>query len=143
VPILFGFGEGYIGWFVNGENQPDTAESGTLCMRGYSKRENREIPRVPRDRSAEREQGRFENLSEGKSNMNARGKSDGSVVPATSANNDAAEAFAEPTEGRDSPKRNVAQDALHRTPSRIKRKSCGLHGVREAAFRARLKGGAV
>jgi hypothetical protein len=80
VPILFGSGEGHIGWFVNGENPP---ESENLCMRGYSKRENREIPRVPRDRSAEREQGRVENLSEGKSNMNARGKSDESVVPVT------------------------------------------------------------
>jgi hypothetical protein len=133
VPILSWFGEGHIGWFVSGENQPDTAESETLCMRGYSKRENREIPRAPRDCSAERKRGRFENLSEGKSNMNARGKSDESVVPATSANNDAAEAFAEPTEERDSPKRNAAQDALPQTPSRTKRKSRGLHGVREAA----------
>jgi group II intron reverse transcriptase/maturase len=140
VPILFGSGEGHIDWFVNGENQLDTAESETLCMRGYSKRENREIPRVPRNCSAERKQGRFENLSEGKSNMNARGKSDESVVPATSANNDAAEASAEPTEERDSPKRNVAQDALLRTPSRTIRKSRGLHGVREAARKdSRLK----
>jgi len=65
--------------------------------------------------------------------MNANRKSDESVVPATSANNDAADASAEPAEERDSAKRNAKQDALPRTPSRPKRKSRGLHGVREAA----------
>ena len=65
--------------------------------------------------------------------MNADRKSDDSIVPATSANNGAAEAPAESAEERDSAKRNAQQAALHRTPSRIKRKSRGLHGVREAA----------
>jgi len=65
--------------------------------------------------------------------MNANRKSDESVVPATSANNGATEALAEPAEERDSAKRNAEQTALHRTPSRIKSKSRGLHGVREAA----------
>jgi RNA-directed DNA polymerase len=65
--------------------------------------------------------------------MNAGRNSDESVVPATSANNDAAEASAEPIEERDSAERNAQQDALHRTPGRTKRKSRGLHGVREAA----------
>jgi RNA-directed DNA polymerase len=65
--------------------------------------------------------------------MNANRKSDESVVPTTSANNDAADASAESTEERDSAKRNVEQAALPRTPSRTKRKSRGLHGVREAA----------
>jgi group II intron reverse transcriptase/maturase len=65
--------------------------------------------------------------------MNASRKSDESVVPATSVNNGAAEAPAEPTEERDSTKRNVDQAALHRTPGRIERKSRGLAGVREAA----------
>ncbi len=65
--------------------------------------------------------------------MNANRKSDESVVPATTANNSAAEALAEPFEERDSVKRNVGQAALCRTQDRIKHKSRGLHGVREAA----------
>jgi len=65
--------------------------------------------------------------------MNANRKSDGSIVPATSVNNGAAEASAESTEERDPTKRNAKQPALPRTPSRTKRKSRGLHGVREAA----------
>lgn len=65
--------------------------------------------------------------------MNANRKSDESVVPATSANNDAAEASAESAEERDSAKRNAEQEALDRTQSRTKPKSRGLHGVREAA----------
>lgn len=67
--------------------------------------------------------------------MNAHRKSDESVVPATSANNDAAEASAESAEERDSTKRNAVQAALPRTPSRNNSKSRGLHGVREAARR--------
>lgn len=65
--------------------------------------------------------------------MNTNRKSDESIVPATSANNGAAEAPAESIEERDSAKRNVEQATLHRTPCRKKRKSRGLHGVREAA----------
>lgn len=65
--------------------------------------------------------------------MNAHRKSDESVVPATSANNDATEASAESIEERDSTKRNAQQDALCRTQDRKQHKSGGLHGVREAA----------
>ena len=65
--------------------------------------------------------------------MNANRKSDESVVPATPANNGAADAPAESAEERDSAERNADQDALRRTPSREKRKSRGLLGVREAA----------
>ncbi len=65
--------------------------------------------------------------------MNANRKSDESVVPATSANNGAAEAPAESAEERNSAKRNAEQSALHRTRGRTKCKSRGLHGVREAA----------
>ena len=67
--------------------------------------------------------------------MNAHGKSDGSIVPATSANKDCAERSAEPGEERGPAKRNAKQATLSRTPSRTKRKSSGLHGVREAARR--------
>ena len=76
---------------------------------------------------------RSANVSDGNADMNANRKSDESVLPSTSANNDAAEAFAESTEERDSAKRNADQTALRRTPSRIQHKSRGLHGVREAA----------
>lgn len=65
--------------------------------------------------------------------MNANRKSDEFVVPAKPANNGAAEASAESAEERDSAKRNAKQDVLRRTPRRIKRKSRGLRGVREAA----------
>jgi len=65
--------------------------------------------------------------------MNANRKSDESVIPAKPANNGAAEASAERVEERDSTKRNALQPALCRTPGRTKRKSRGLHGVREAA----------
>ncbi len=76
---------------------------------------------------------RSENVTDGNAEMNANRKSDEFVVPATSANNDAAEVSAESIEERNSTKRNAAQAVLHRTPSRTKCKSRGLHGVREAA----------
>ena len=83
------------------------------------KRENREIPSVSQltfdwERSA--------NVSDGTADMYADGKSDEPVLPATSTNNDGSEPLAESSEERGSAERNVAQAALHRTPSRIKRK---------------------
>jgi RNA-directed DNA polymerase len=69
--------------------------------------------------------------------MNADGKSDGSIVPTTPANNGEAESPAESAEGRLPAKRNIAQAASARTPSRKKRESRGLHGVREAARKSR------
>jgi hypothetical protein len=65
--------------------------------------------------------------------VDANRKSDEPVVPATSANNDAAEASAESTEGRGSTERNAQQDALCRAQDRNQHRSGGLHGVREAA----------
>lgn len=112
-----------------GETLADTAESENLSMRQDSNRENREIPLV--SDSAESE--RFANVSDGKANMHADGKSHGSVVPTTMANNGATEAPAESHEGRDPAKRNAEQDTLHRTQGRIQGKSRGLAGVREAA----------
>ena len=99
-------------------------------MPQHSNRENRELPSVSQltfdwERSA--------NVSDGKADMHADGKSHESVVPTTTANNGAAEAPAESDEGRDSAKRNAEQTALCRTPGRNKRRSRGLHGVREAA----------
>jgi group II intron reverse transcriptase/maturase len=97
-----------------------------------SRRENREIPSASQlyfnwERSG--------NVTDGNPDMHAEGKSDESVVPATPANNGAAEASVEPVEERDSAKRNAEQAALHRTLRRTKRKSRGLDGVREAAHR--------
>lgn len=76
---------------------------------------------------------RSANLSEGKADMNAEGKSDESIVPMTSANKDRAERSAESSEGSGSTKRNDGQSALPRTLGRTQRKSRGLDGVREAA----------
>jgi RNA-directed DNA polymerase len=119
-----------------GEARVDAAESENLCMREHSKRENREILLVsPEQRHGPCPRERSENVTDGTADMNANRKSDESVVPATSTNNDAAEAPAESTEERDSAKRNAKQDALSRTPGRIQGKSRGLHGVREAARR--------
>jgi RNA-directed DNA polymerase len=69
--------------------------------------------------------------------MNARGKSDGSIVPMNPANNDAAEASAESAEGRGPARRNTDQFNLDRTQSRVRRRSSGLLGVREAAHTSR------
>jgi len=113
-----------------GETPADAAESENLSMPRHSNRENRELPSVSQltfdwERSA--------NVSDGKADMYADGKSHESIVPTTTANNGAAEAPAESDEGRGSAKRNAEQTALCRTPGRNKRRSCGLHGVREAA----------
>lgn len=43
VPTLSDCGEGHMRRDVNGESWRDAAESKTLCMRGNSRRENREI----------------------------------------------------------------------------------------------------
>ena len=71
-------------------------------MCGNSKRENREIPSVPRLKS----RGRLVNLTEGTAGMHADGKSDDFVVPFTRANK-AATAAAEAVEERESPKGTI------------------------------------
>ena len=81
---------------------------------------------------------RSENVSDGKSDMNASRNSDESIVPSNKANKDeadlsATESSAEPWEERDSTKRNDVSSDLPRSQNRIERKSIGLHGVREAA----------
>ena len=65
--------------------------------------------------------------------MNARGKSDGPIVPMSPANNGATEASAESAEGRRPARRNTEQSNLDRTPKPERRRSRGLLGVREAA----------
>lgn len=102
-------------------------------MCGNSKRENREIPSVPCIEPLSSPQGRSENATGSTADMNADGKSDGSVVPSTQTNNAGTGPAAESVEGRDPAERNVDQNDLHRTPSRNKRRSLGLAGVRETA----------
>ena len=65
--------------------------------------------------------------------MNAGGKSDDSIVPMSTANNGDAESSAESAEVRESARRNTDQSNLDRTPSRKRRRSNGLLGVRDAA----------
>ena len=65
--------------------------------------------------------------------MNAAGKSDEFIVPSNSANKDATETSAESTEGRNSTERNAGDSASDRMQRRIKPRSRGLFGVREAA----------
>jgi len=116
---------------VNGERDRGTAESKTPSMSGNHKRENREIP-AEAGRTHVRPE-RTANATGGNADRLTAGKSDESVVPATSTNNDASEASAESTEERDSIKRNAKQTDASRTPSREHDVLFGLHGVREAA----------
>ena len=104
-------------------------------MRGHSKRENREILLVSVLNGWQSHRGmeRSENTTGGKSDMNADRNSDESVVPSTSANNEATEASAESIEERDSTKRNAEQADVLRTQGRAHSMTFGLHGVREAA----------
>ena len=99
-------------------------------MSGNSKRENREIPPASR---LHRRRERSANITGGNADMNADGKSDGFILPAKPANNDAPDASAELVEERDPTKRNAEQYNLCRTQSRIQRRSRGLSGVRQAA----------
>ncbi len=125
MPTLFRQGEGNIASCATGECDADTAESKTLCMRGHSKRENREIPSVPCTAPEGNLQGRSANLSEGTADMNADGKSDDFVVPSTRTNK-AATAVAESVEERKSPKGSVVElSSTYRTPSRITRHKNG------------------
>jgi len=96
--------EGNIECASDGKHSSSTAESKTWCMCGNSRRENREIPSVPRLRS----RGRLVNLTEGTANMYAGGKSDDFVVPSTRANK-AATAVAESVEERRSPKGSAGE----------------------------------
>jgi len=124
VPILLCQGEGHIERTVIGKVRTNTAESENLCMRGHSKRENREIPSAsgakPLSGSLPE---RPTNLSEGNVGMNAFGKSDDFVVLSTQVNK-AATAVAESVEGRRSPKGSFADlSPVLRTQSRIEHHS--------------------
>ncbi len=98
-------------------------------MSENSKRENRDTPMVSKSHDEERPA----NAPGGTAGMHVVGESDGSIVPTNPANKGDAESPAESAEERDPAKRNACQTALRRTPSRDKRRSRGLAGVREAA----------
>jgi retron-type reverse transcriptase len=117
-----------------GERHGGTAESENPSMSGNFKRENREISHASQRTFAWE---RSANVSDGTADAYAGEKSDGTVVPAKSANNEAAEASAESMEERVPAERNAEQTDSDRTPSRSKRESQGLHGVREAARKDR------
>jgi len=69
--------------------------------------------------------------------MNAGRESDGRVVPTKPANNGETESPAESVEGRRPARRNTVQPNLVRTQTPERRRSSGLHGVREAARKDR------
>ena len=62
------------------------AESETLCMRGSSMHENREIPAAPAGRPRKPSSGRSGKACGHKPDMYAAGKSDTSVVPVNAGN---------------------------------------------------------
>ncbi len=91
---------------------------------------------------------RPENVHDGTAGMHVGRKSDGSVVPAKSANNDGVWSLAELTEERDPAKRNMRTSAMPRTLSRNVGRTNGrpcVGGPRfvRIGFRVRLEAGAV
>ena len=118
MPILSCQGEGNTAAIAIGEIDADTAESTNLCMRGHSKRENREVLLVSvfnRWQSHQTTE-RSENASGGKSDMNADRNSDDFVVPTKWANKTGTP-VAESMEGRRSPKSRSVRLAV--TPDTV------------------------
>ena len=76
---------------------------------------------------------RWFNVSDGTDQMHATRKSDGSIIPAKSANKGTSEVPAEWMEVRDPAERNAAQPASPRTQSRNQAETSGLDRVRGAA----------
>jgi RNA-directed DNA polymerase len=109
----------------------DPTQSKTLCMRGNSLHENREIPQAPAPDGGAGRPVKAEGRTTG---VNACGKSDDRVVPEKRPNKGDRQSSAEVVEGRRSAKGNVRQSATPRTQCRAG-VSIGLVGVREAARR--------
>jgi hypothetical protein len=116
---------------VKRELTDDATESETLSMDRHSPRGNRETPKTPLPVGGG---GRLGKVLDQSPNMHVSGESDGSIVPKKQANKAAPTATAEPVEGREPAKGNVAQQATDRTQSRNS-VSSGLSGVRKAACR--------
>ena len=70
---------------VSASLRTDPAESETLCTRGHSMHENREIPAVPKGRKAP---GRSGKTCGHNPDMDAAGKSDTGIVPMNASNKD-------------------------------------------------------
>lgn len=104
------------------------AQSKTLRTRGNSLHGTWEVPREPADDGSA---GRSEKAKSRKSNPDARGKSDGRIVPKKQPNK-GKQLPAEAVEGRRPTKGNTLQAATLRTQGRA-RVSIGLQRVREAA----------
>ena len=127
-------GEGNTGRGATREPRSDPAQSETLSMRGNSFHGNREVPRVP---DGDGRSGRPEKASR-TSGTNARGKSDGRIVPGKPPNKDGESRSAEAAEGRRPTEGNASQTAARRTQGRG-RATNGLRRVRGAAERPFLR----
>ena len=122
-----------------GKLRTDTAESQNLSMCRSFKRENRESLTASKEVEAtllrQHSVDRPVNVSDGSTGMHADRKSDGSVVPAKSANKGGSEAPAEWMEERDPAERNTGQADLSRAQNRNYGKSNGMVGMRETILR--------
>lgn len=114
-----------------GEQPANAAESETLCMRGSSRRENREAPEIPTPVGGA---GRSEKAASLKSDMHVSGESDGPIVPTKRANNVGQPVTAESVEGRGSTKGNVLAVGHAPDPAPDQRVD-RLEGVRRVARR--------
>ena len=133
VPTRLSDAEGNTEGGDNGKPASDPAQSETLCMRGNSSHEKREIPRVPADGTA----GRPDKVYDRTSGVHARGKSDDRVIPEKLPNKGAHEAPEEVVEGRRSAKGNTMQATATRTQSRLDA-LIALDRVREAVSQTRV-----
>jgi hypothetical protein len=115
VPTQSCLGEGNTAHDANGESLADAAESKTLCMRGNSRFENREILLVSVLRQGRAE--RSENVSDGTADMNANRKSHGLIVPEKRVNKTGTPA-AESVEERGSPEGTMWGSRPRRTRRR-------------------------
>lgn len=123
--------EGTIAGGVFREPSSHPARLKNLCMRGVSRRENREVPRSPACDGGSRvvRGGRDRNPV-----MHDRGKSDDPVVPAKSPNNTQGGA-AEVVEGRGPPKGHASarpEHAFDDAPRRLPRIDVGSHAITTA-----------
>jgi len=131
VPTLLSEAEGHTDGDANRKSSSGPAQSETLCMRGNSMRENREIPRMP---VKDRETGRLGKATNRKPSADVLEKSDGRIVPTKPPNKGRVTLSAEAVEGRRPTKGNAQQMSTLRTQSRDSVSTSFLR-VRKAACR--------
>ena len=119
-----------------GEHESGPARSQTPCMRGTSLRENREIPRPPREDGPEGRGGKVEDRNP---SMHGCGKSDRPIIPTSPPNKSrrSTRNEAEVEEGRGLTKGNTGRRNTPRTQRRTMSVPSDLARVREAALRDR------